>query len=342
MSFRTVDTKRICLCSFVYAFNNGKERRIIWNEINAAKIIVNEKPWCLLGDFNVTVKTKEHSSGGSNIIEDMQDFIDCLNEVEVEDIMVNQSFMTKFNSAMGHFRPFMTSDNCPVVLSNARCLNKKKRSFRFPNFIVGKEEFLPIVEKGWKEGIEGHHMFKVVKKLKMLKNQLRINGERHGFFKNGTDLRQGGPISPYLFTLVMEMFSLILARNVERRDVFKYHKGCKDMKLTHLSFVDDLLVFCYRDENFVNVIKDALLEFGKVSGLLLNIDKSVIFFGSVKENEKKMILQSLPFKVGKLPVRCLGIPLLAKRNGIKEYVVKIPKTIVNEIDKSFKEVPVVQ
>nr|GEU79801.1 hypothetical protein [Tanacetum cinerariifolium] len=87
--------------------------------------------------------------------------------------------------------------------------------------------------------------------------------------------------------------------------------------------------------------------------LLNTWDKSVIFFGSVKEDIKKDILQALPFKVGKLPVKYLGIPLMAKRLGIKECkclvdkvksmqaywaaVVKIPKTIINDIDRVLKK-----
>ncbi|GKA87331.1 RNA-directed DNA polymerase, eukaryota, reverse transcriptase zinc-binding domain protein [Tanacetum coccineum] len=143
-----------------------------------------------------------------------------------------------------------------------------------------------------------------------------------------------------------------IGKSVTKSNVFKYHKGCKHLNLTHLSFADDILVFCHGDGKSVKVIKEALLEFSKSSGLVPNMDKSVIFFGSVKEDIKKDILQALPFKVGKIPVKYLGIPLMAKRLGIKECkclvdkvksmqaylaaVVKIPKTIINDIDRVLK------
>ncbi|GJS98274.1 RNA-directed DNA polymerase, eukaryota, reverse transcriptase zinc-binding domain protein [Tanacetum coccineum] len=157
-----------------------------------------------------------------------------------------------------------------------------------------------------------------------------INGERYGYFKSGRGLRKGDPISPYLFTLIMEVFSLMLARKVKEKKKFKFHKGCKEMKLTHLLFADDLLVLCHGDVNSVIVIKEALLEFSNSSGLKPNMEKSVVFFGSVKEVIKQRILQILPFKVGKLPVKYLGIPLLAKKIGIndcKQLVEKVKSRI---------------
>ncbi|GKC05518.1 RNA-directed DNA polymerase, eukaryota, reverse transcriptase zinc-binding domain protein, partial [Tanacetum coccineum] len=125
-------------------------------------------------------------------------------------------------------------------------------------------------------------------------------------------------VSSAAFTIGINVFSLMLARKVHENKKFKFHKGCKEMELTRLSFADDLLVLCHGDEVSVNVIKEALLEFSNCSGLKPNMEKSVVFFGSVKEVIKQKILAILPFKVGKLPVKNLGIPLLAKKLGIND------------------------
>ncbi|GJX21845.1 RNA-directed DNA polymerase, eukaryota, reverse transcriptase zinc-binding domain protein [Tanacetum coccineum] len=52
-------------CTFVYAGNSGIERRILWKELETQKNIVGNLPWLVLGDFNVTMDSSEHSSGGS-------------------------------------------------------------------------------------------------------------------------------------------------------------------------------------------------------------------------------------------------------------------------------------
>ncbi|GKE07786.1 RNA-directed DNA polymerase, eukaryota, reverse transcriptase zinc-binding domain protein [Tanacetum coccineum] len=110
--------------------------------------------------------------------------------------------------------------------------------------------------------------------------------EVHGYFKGGRGLRQSDPMSPYLFTLVMEIFNLIMMKKIEEAQNFKYHFGCKEIKLTNLCFADDLLVVCNGDKDSLEVVKSSLNEFSLVSGLFPNLSKSTIFFGSINEKER--------------------------------------------------------
>nr|GEW37747.1 hypothetical protein [Tanacetum cinerariifolium] len=121
-----------------------------------------------------------------------------------------------------------------------------------------------------------------------------VNGEVSGFFKGGRCLRQGDPISPYLFTLVMEAFNIIM---------IKKH---------------DLMILCNGDIESLKVVKKSLDDFSGVSSLFSNLSKSTIFFGSISESLKEEMLQILPFKCDKLPMKYLGVPLLAKRLGVKD------------------------
>lgn len=177
-------------------------------------------------------------------------------------------------------------------------------------------DFLMIILK--KFGLHHKMVNWIMTCVTTTKFSISINGDRVGYFKGGRGLRQGDPISPYLFTLVMEVFSIIMKYNIDKGGDFKFHKGCKKLRITHLSFADDLLVFCHGDCGSVKVIKDSLDEFSGFSGLKANLQKSTIFFGSLSGGEQEMILNIIPFAVGKLPVRYLGVPLITKKISIQD------------------------
>nr|GEZ09522.1 RNA-directed DNA polymerase, eukaryota, reverse transcriptase zinc-binding domain protein [Tanacetum cinerariifolium] len=102
------------------------------------------------------------------------------------------------------------------------------------------------------------------------------------------------------------------------KEVMLYHIGCKELKLTHMCFADDLIVLCNGDVDSLKVVKKSLDDFSSISGLHSNLSKSTIFFDSINERDKGDLLQILPFKCGKLPMKYLGVPLLAKRLGVKD------------------------
>ncbi|GJY41305.1 MAK10-like protein [Tanacetum coccineum] len=115
--------------------------------------------------------------------------------------------------------------------------------------------------------------------------------------------------------MVMEVMSLIVQDKVEMNKEFGYHFGCKQMKLTHVCFADDLLIFCQVIKD-LNTLKEAIEEFGSLSGLRSNYDKSTIIFSSMQIENKQAILEYVPFKVEQLPVKYLGGPLTSKRIGV--------------------------
>ncbi|GJY34922.1 putative RNA-directed DNA polymerase [Tanacetum coccineum] len=123
-------------------------------------------------------------------------------------------------------------------------------------------------------------------------------------------LRQGDPLSSYLFMIVMEVLTLILRRRVRDSDLFSYHRYCSKMELINLCFANDLFLFVYGDTHSVRTIMDALDEF-------------------------KLIL---PFEEGRLPVKYLGVPLVSSRlvfRDCKELIEKVEGRINDWKNKSL-------
>ena len=74
-----------------------------------------------------------------------------------------------------------------------------------------------------------------------------VNGSPTGFFRSTRGLRQGDPLSPYLFVLGMKALSSLINRAVRRG----FLSGCRirgreggGIQVLHLLFADDMLVFC--------------------------------------------------------------------------------------------------
>ncbi|XP_022852082.1 uncharacterized protein LOC111373749 [Olea europaea var. sylvestris] len=79
---------------------------------------------------------------------------------------------------------------------------------------------------------------------------LAINGSIHGFFKGKRGLRQGDPLSPLLFVICLEYLSRALKVATNNLD-FNYHPKCGPLKITHLAFADDLMLFARGDSTSI-------------------------------------------------------------------------------------------
>ncbi|XP_062100714.1 uncharacterized protein LOC133806637 [Humulus lupulus] len=137
---------------------------------------------------------------------------------------------------------------------------------------------------------------------------LMLNGRLHGNFQGGKGLRQGDPISPLLFVIVMEYLTRSLLQAAKGKG-FKFHPLCKSLNLINLCFADDLLVVCKANSSSIQIIQHSLEEFSAASVLVINKSKSRVYFGGISDQDKAGLLNIFQLKEGEFPMTYLGLPL---------------------------------
>lgn len=152
-----------------------------------------------------------------------------------------------------------------------------------------------------------------VKLLKLIKYcidtptfSILVNGKPTGYIQSNRGIRQGDPLSPYLFAVAMEWFTLQmeLAHNQGLiQPVFNHQPY-----VTHLLYADDLLVVIKGNLKAAEKIKDIFRDLESFAGLKLNEMKTKCYFNKFCSNKQSM-LDKLGFTEGSLPVKYLGVPL---------------------------------
>ena len=139
-----------------------------------------------------------------------------------------------------------------------------------------------------------------------------INGSLHGHFQGARGLRQGDPMSLYLFVIVMEILARIF-NETSQNPQLKSHWRCGKNRIVNLYFADNLMVFCKGHVPSVQLIKTGLIEFQSLSGLALNPQKSRGFFSRCDDSLRNDILRITQFQEGHVPVKYLGVRLIPTR-----------------------------
>ena len=142
-----------------------------------------------------------------------------------------------------------------------------------------------------------------------------INGEPMGDIKPSRGIRQGDPLSPYLFLLCSEGLHRMIQRAACNGDI-KGVSICRNgPKLTHLFFADDSLLFCRATIQECRKIMDILAAYEEVSGQRLNREKTTLFFSkSTTLDHQAQIMEELGVSELKQYEDYLGLPALVGRN----------------------------
>ncbi|KAL2252776.1 UNVERIFIED_CONTAM: Retrovirus-related Pol polyprotein from type-1 retrotransposable element R2 [Sesamum indicum] len=157
-----------------------------------------------------------------------------------------------------------------------------------------------------------------------------LNGKPHGFFRGARGLRQGDPLSPYLFVLVMEVLHLGFLQLIDQEELFSYHWKWEAARIFQLGFADDVILFSRADMESLRIFKASLDRFAEWPGLRLNVQKSHLIISRSAQTLREEMLALLGFQEGVLPMRYLGLPLISSRLTIADcrpLLLKIDKRI---------------
>eukprot|EP00253_Pinus_taeda_P027470 PITA_27470 len=139
-----------------------------------------------------------------------------------------------------------------------------------------------------------------------------VNGSRSETFIPSRGIRQGDPLSPFLFVILMEGLSRLIHKAKEQGNLRGLHPLQSIPATTHQQFVDDTLLHGTPTVKEALAFKSILILFSKASGMEINHAKSKIFFFNTHLAIQKHLSSILGFKRGNLPSKYLGAPLTSK------------------------------
>eukprot|EP00253_Pinus_taeda_P033161 PITA_33161 len=134
-----------------------------------------------------------------------------------------------------------------------------------------------------------------------------INGASTPFFKGKKGLRQGCPLSPFLFLLVVEGLSQLIHKS-RREGKIKGIEAAVNLFISHLLFVDDILVFTNGSINELKELKNIFVLFMKATGMQINPRKSQIIVEGLNRQENEQFNLYFPYEMCNMvsPFKYLG------------------------------------
>lgn len=146
-----------------------------------------------------------------------------------------------------------------------------------------------------------------------------INGSPTSILRLQRGLRQGDPLSPFLFDLAVEPLNLLIqqATSMKLWEGIEVSRG--GFKLTHLQYTDDTVMFCPQNIDYLMNIKKILLLFNLAWGLQVNFFKSSIIGMNLEPDWIKFAAKSLQRRIGELPFMYLGLPIGSNASRLKSW-----------------------
>uniref|UniRef100_A0A5F9CZD3 RNA-directed DNA polymerase n=1 Tax=Oryctolagus cuniculus TaxID=9986 RepID=A0A5F9CZD3_RABIT len=185
-----------------------------------------------------------------------------------------------------------------------------------------------------KLGIEGTFLNIIKAIYKKPTASILLNGEKLEAFPLKSGTRQGCPLSPLLFNIVLE----VLARAIRQEKEIKGIQIKKEEVKLSL-FADDMILYLEDPKNSTKRLLELIEEFGKVAGYKINAQKSTAFVYTRNAMTEKELLRSIPFTIATKTIKYLGINLTKDVKDLYDENYKTLKKEIEEDTKKWKNLP---
>ena len=150
-----------------------------------------------------------------------------------------------------------------------------------------------------------------------------LNGKILEAFPLRSGTRQGCPLSPLLFNIVLEVLATAIR---EEREIKRIQIRKEDVKLS--LFAGDMILYIENPEDSIRKLLKLISDFSKVAGYKINTQKSLAFLYTNNEKSEREIQESIPFPTATKRIKYLGINLPKET---KELYTENYKTLMKEI-----------
>ena len=150
-----------------------------------------------------------------------------------------------------------------------------------------------------------------------------LSGEKLKAFSLRSGTRQGCPLSPLLFSIVLEVLATAIREEKEIQGI----QIRKEVKLSLSE--DDTILYIENPKDSIRKLLELISEFSKVAGHKINAQKSLAFLYTNNERSEIEIQKAITFTIASKGIKCLGINI---PKDTKYLYSKNCKTLIKEIE----------